>query len=299
MKGIVKLNNTLTSTATGEALTAAMGKKLNDEKVAKSGDTMTGLLSINTGNSWARMQFGTNDGSWKMEFDPKGAASRQMNFNFNDSTGERTFILFPALEKGVNQLVAYQSWVNEQNPKNRSGIDLDTATTPQFFINAKSGYVSAVDVEHAGLILGYQNDCSQIIAAGGNLWVRGSDANPISKPEDWSEWKRILDEKNGVLKSDFAHSRASNGYQKLPSGLILQWGRVSIKNDSYIATTFPIAFPNTCFNVQTTIDIPRAMRGGDVVSAHVGDISRTGCSIGFSENSYGGERPLYWFAIGY
>ncbi|ULJ60777.1 gp53-like domain-containing protein [Wielerella bovis] len=225
-----------------------------------------------------------------------------MNFNFNDKTGERTFINFPALEKGVNQLVAYQSWVKEQNPQNRTGLNLDTTTTPCFFTsqgNPSSAQEFPVGGDWAGLVIGYPNDCTQIITAAGNMWVRGGDANPISQPSDWSKWKRLLDEKNGVLKSDFAHSRATNGYQKLPSGLILQWGTVSIKNDSYIATTFPIAFPNTCFNVQTTIDIPRAMRGGDVVSAHVGDISRTGCSIGFSENSYGGERPLYWFAIGY
>ena len=111
--GVAKLANTLDSMASDAALSAAMGKKLQDEKVAKSGDVMTGMLSINTA-TWGRMQFGVENGNWKLEFDPKGAANRQMNFNFSDSTGERTFIRFPTLEKGVNQMVAYQSWVNAQ-----------------------------------------------------------------------------------------------------------------------------------------------------------------------------------------
>jgi hypothetical protein len=41
----ITVNNTLTSTSTTEALSAAQGKALNDAKVAKTGDTMSGALS--------------------------------------------------------------------------------------------------------------------------------------------------------------------------------------------------------------------------------------------------------------
>ncbi|QHB48398.1 tail fiber protein [Acinetobacter phage vB_AbaM_Kimel] len=47
--GLVKLNNTLTSTSVTEALTAAQGKVLQDTKVNRSGDTISGRLVVTQG----------------------------------------------------------------------------------------------------------------------------------------------------------------------------------------------------------------------------------------------------------
>ncbi|CAL1778041.1 tail fiber protein [Acinetobacter phage vB_AbaM_Konradin-v2] len=47
--GLVKLNNTLTSTSDTEALTAAQGKALQDTKVNRSGDTISGRLVVTQG----------------------------------------------------------------------------------------------------------------------------------------------------------------------------------------------------------------------------------------------------------
>lgn len=46
--GLVQLNNTLTSTSTTQALTAAQGKKLQDEKLPLTGGTLTGPLNAGT-----------------------------------------------------------------------------------------------------------------------------------------------------------------------------------------------------------------------------------------------------------
>lgn len=43
-----------------------------------------------------------------------------------------------------------------------------------------------------------------------------------------------------------------NGYWKLPSGLIYQWGRV-VSADPIALVTFPIPFPNGVFNVVATV----------------------------------------------
>lgn len=48
--------------------------------------------------------------------------------------------------------------------------------------------------------------------------------------------------------SVFGASLIVNGYQKLPSGLIFQWGDVSTNNGTG-TWTFPIAFPNNCLQV--------------------------------------------------
>lgn len=48
----------------------------------------------------------------------------------------------------------------------------------------------------------------------------------------------------------FAKSLSQNGYLKLPSGLIIQWGNANTNAATQAATiTFPIAFPNACLNV--------------------------------------------------
>jgi hypothetical protein len=48
----------------------------------------------------------------------------------------------------------------------------------------------------------------------------------------------------------------SNGYQKFPSGLIMQWGTVSVPNDGSATVTFPIAFSTSVFNVQLAFNAP-------------------------------------------
>ena len=51
---------------------------------------------------------------------------------------------------------------------------------------------------------------------------------------------------------DFGASIAANGYQKLPSGLIIQWGYVS-QSSAGQTVSFPITFPNALYSIQATI----------------------------------------------
>lgn len=48
------------------------------------------------------------------------------------------------------------------------------------------------------------------------------------------------------------HSLAVNGYQKLPSGLIIQWGTISTPVNTATSFTFPIAFPSQASVVLVT-----------------------------------------------
>lgn len=49
--------------------------------------------------------------------------------------------------------------------------------------------------------------------------------------------------------ADHAKSLTANGYQKLPSGLIIQWGTTAaITSDGRTMVTFPIAFPTACLS---------------------------------------------------
>jgi hypothetical protein len=45
----------------------------------------------------------------------------------------------------------------------------------------------------------------------------------------------------------FAASKAASGYQKLPSGLIIQWGSIITSDAGFVTVTFPIAFPSQSY----------------------------------------------------
>lgn len=88
-------------------------------------------------------------------------------------------------------------------------------------------------------------------------------------------------------------SPAANGYQKLPGGLILQWGFRTAAAGS-VAVSFPLAFPNACFSVTAT----RAAAGsGDYWPPQIQSVSKTEFQYIQSGNS-GVGMSVYWMAIG-
>lgn len=58
-----------------------------------------------------------------------------------------------------------------------------------------------------------------------------------------------------VKYADFTganQSLGSSGYQKLPGGLIIQWGTYFVGANTSVSATFPIAFPNACLFATTS-----------------------------------------------
>jgi len=55
-----------------------------------------------------------------------------------------------------------------------------------------------------------------------------------------------------VLESylGFAQSAGTNGYVKLPGGIIFQWGTTSVGPNTSLAVTLPVTFPNAIWNAQ-------------------------------------------------
>lgn len=81
----------------------------------------------------------------------------------------------------------------------------------------------------------------------------------------------------------FAASLASVGYQKLPSGLIIQWGNIRV-GTTPTTFTYPIAFPTAVFSVQVSASIPPS----------IGSTTLTGVPITAPANDVG----VYVFAVG-
>ena len=96
----------------------------------------------------------------------------------------------------------------------------------------------------------------------------------------------------------FNASLSSNGYQKLPSGLIIQWGISNIGYDEnpYLIT-FPISYPNAAFNVTAVGGYAAAVNGS--IGLSVKSLSSNGFHIFGDPNNDHATGPLYWQSIGY
>lgn len=88
----------------------------------------------------------------------------------------------------------------------------------------------------------------------------------------------------------FGALKATSGYQKLPSGIIIQWGTTPVLQSTGVTVNFPIAFPNSCRVVTLT-------RNG-------GDSQAVSMSTSLSPASFTGYATLAntvatYVAIGY
>jgi len=104
---------------------------------------------------------------------------------------------------------------------------------------------------------------------------------------------------NGVLSGGgFLNSLATNGYQKLPGGLIIQWGQTDVLTNDNTTITFPIPFPNQCYIV-----IPAQYTADQASNINVQTSAYRGAGPISSFNMFGRstERAagIGWVAIGH
>lgn len=92
-------------------------------------------------------------------------------------------------------------------------------------------------------------------------------------------------------------SLAANGYQKLPGGLIIQWGisATSVANSVTINVTFPIAFPNACV-VGHAIENSLVEIGAS--AAFNSTFTTTTLNV-HNKDDAGAKAGFSWFAVGY
>ncbi len=99
------------------------------------------------------------------------------------------------------------------------------------------------------------------------------------------------------LPADFTSNLSSSGYQKLPSGLIMQWGNNNGVGISDLDTiTFPITFPNACLNVVTGEGTVSTSGPDGIVSVGVAQDTLTTTSFKIRTT---GATICFWLAIGY
>lgn len=89
----------------------------------------------------------------------------------------------------------------------------------------------------------------------------------------------------------------TDGYVKLPGGVILQWGQITVNGDSTATITWPLAFPTAC--IQAIANFGTAMSTGQsnqdpFVSIY--NLSVTGANC---QNANNQTSVIRYFSIGY
>ena len=100
------------------------------------------------------------------------------------------------------------------------------------------------------------------------------------------------------IQSLFGKALTASGYQKLPSGIIIQWGGNTLfTNQTLNTVTFPIAFPTACFQMMaslgTSINLTSITSGVGAAA-----ISLTQGQVAIAATS-AGTLGAAWLAIGY
>jgi hypothetical protein len=88
-------------------------------------------------------------------------------------------------------------------------------------------------------------------------------------------------------------SLASNGWQKLPGGFIIQWGTVPYSGTGFTTVTLPISFSTAILMVGTT-----KRQGHWTPVANVNGSSLSSIIVGCTDGVASATDPAFWFAWG-
>lgn len=94
--------------------------------------------------------------------------------------------------------------------------------------------------------------------------------------------------------ASFGSSLAGNGYQKLPGGLIIQWGQATGSSSGPVTVTYPVAFTSQTYRVLAATN---AANLGFMVSVNTFTASGFNAET-FSANASRSTNAFEWLAIG-
>ncbi|AHG75454.1 Tail fiber protein [Mannheimia varigena USDA-ARS-USMARC-1296] len=152
-----KKSNAVNSNSADMVATSAAVKAANDNangRVSKSGDTMTGNLSLNNGTDYVSVLHYNSTGKYTLT---QGAPDSSPNFYavaYFNAQGTREYAAFYP-KTGNTELIAYQSWVNTAlggyipNSKKSNSVTSNSADTVATSLAAKNAYDKGVEAKTA------------------------------------------------------------------------------------------------------------------------------------------------------
>ncbi|ATO20000.1 hypothetical protein BS636_10210 [Acinetobacter sp. LoGeW2-3] len=261
VKGLVQLSNALNSTSTVQALTAAQGKKLQDEKLDKSGGTVTGGLNINI------------DADGGLSVNAGGTTQAQVRVSNSIHNG-----MLQASVGGNFGLydTTFGKWIVHA----RSSGDVELNGNAASATNCSRSIAAG-----NGLSGGGELNANRTLTLGTPGTITASTGNAVSASSHTHDLN---------IDGFFQAAKSANGYQRFPGGLILQWGTAN--SDSTSGTvTMPIAFPNeTLFGL---VGETKSDTSGPTFNFAWVRGTTTKSTLGWQ--STGNPGLFSWFAIGY
>ena len=106
---------------------------------------------------------------------------------------------------------------------------------------------------------------------------------------------------NFAQLAQFPNSLSQNGYQKLPGGLLIQWGTVAVPNSGSITVNFPVPFSANPFCIQATDNGTAGNNSDYIVSAGLVPANPTTQFTIYVKNQSGSYigASVGWLAIGH
>ncbi|WP_261513127.1 gp53-like domain-containing protein [Burkholderia multivorans] len=80
----------------------------------------------------------------------------------------------------------------------------------------------------------------------------------------------------------FGSSLGAAGYQKLPSGLIIQWGLIATSSSAPVTWTYPIAFPNAALSVVGSV---YAANSSAILGVNIGTLTASSTTVAQATSS--------------
>ena len=117
---------------------------------------------------------------------------------------------------------------------------------------------------------GYPKGAMLIGSDGVSTYRNLVDSNTTNPESGGTNWAKNDSDRFDVIAGN-------NGYQKLPSGMIIQWGSsYGTWANGGVGVTFPIAFPNAAYQI-----IACSMAADATISAATSglDLNRVGCTL--------------------
>lgn len=329
--GVAKANAAQNSADNAQQTAEAANRNANT-RVAKSGDTMTGDLSLKQGD-YSGLNVYNNDGYYtRLEGNPHNANSL-LTLAYRTPQGANMAVVSLPKKNGT---IAYVDDVVLKSGGAMTGIlrTVGIASThfgagvysnqytsgAPFMVEAVGsqdrdtyhpfvkGLVRSKGRYGAGFSLGYTTKQGQGDGFGRGIihLIEDNGANRLWAFEHNGDFNSAGDVRsssgkslnNSVQTSDYRSQWGQTGWVKLPNGLILQWGKTPVVHDENSTDiVFPIAFPNKVLNIQLT---ENQMRTVAAHATHLAALNVTNSKFTFKINStLPIDSSADWFAIGY
>ena len=114
--------------------------------------------------------------------------------------------------------------------------------------SSNAGIIQIIDASETAQIGWLQMDANNIAYNGNLIFTLANGGSGSGFNADMVDGHHASDFLSiGTFTGTGSQSITGNGYQFLPGGLLIQWGRLYIPANSNSSSTFPITFPHACF----------------------------------------------------